>query len=165
MIRLRRWKSAAVVMLMLGAVLALAACSSGVKSEQAAKAKAAGDFGVVVQSYKDGQFLLHGAILSSVDLSSHFKYLQNQGKLPQTVLLEPSKKYDIGKQHLRYMASMALVYGFTVYYSENGKLRKILPTAADKTQLKGSPKPTSKSHPHLERHSAAHGSMDRRYGR
>lgn len=159
MIRFPRWKFAATMMLVLGAVLALSACSSNVKSETVAKAKAAGKFDVVVQAYKSGQFLLDGAVLSSLDLSSHFAYLRDQGKLPETVLLEPSDESDIRDDHLRYMASMAYTYGFTVYYVDDGQLRQIVPTASDKTKLKGSPRKRKSGHPHVERHDASHGSL------
>ncbi|HET7267461.1 MAG TPA: hypothetical protein VFJ15_05075 [Oleiagrimonas sp.] len=134
MIRLPRCRSAVVVMLMLTAVFALAACSSNVKTQKAvAQAKANGKFDMVVQAYKDGQFKLDGAILSGVDLGSHFAYLNDQGRLPDSVLLEPTDDSDVKSVHLRYMATIADTYHFKVYYMDDGELRVIMPRSADKT--------------------------------
>jgi len=122
-------------MLMLGAVVALAACSSNVKTRKAvAQAKASGQFDMVVQAYKKGQFKLDGAILSSGDLSSHFAYLKDQDRLPGSVLLEPSDDSDVKSVHQRYMASMAYTYGFKVYYVDDGELRVIVPDSDDKSE-------------------------------
>lgn len=163
--RFPRWLSALPLLLLLGGVMALAACSSNVKSESVAKAKAAGDFGMTLQAYKSGQFLLDGAILSSLDLNSHFAYLRDQGKMPKTVLLERSDDTKIHKEHLRYMASMAYNYGFKVYYDDDGELRQIVPTASNgKTRLRGSPKPGQKGSPEVERNSAAHNGTTPDYG-
>ena len=74
-----------------------------------------------------GQFVVDGAVLSAVDLGSHFAYLKDQGKLPKTVLLESSDDSKIRKQHLQYMARMQLDYGFRVYYEEKGQLIEINP--------------------------------------
>ena len=84
-----------------------------------------GQFDAVVQSYKSGQFIVDGAVLSALDTGSHFAYLKDQGKLPKTVLLEPSDDSKIRKQHLQYMARLQLDYGFTVYYDDGGTLKKI----------------------------------------
>lgn len=155
--RSARWKPVATLLLALAVALLLAACGSNVKSKQVAEAKAAGEFGLTVQAYKSGQFLLDGAILSSMDLSSHFAYLRDQGRLPKNVLLERSDKSKIRKDHLRYMASMAYTYGFTVYYDDDGSLRKIVPSTDDKkVKLRGAPPPGQQRNPELERNSAAH---------
>lgn len=157
MIRLHRWKSVLTVALMLGMVLAVAGCSSGVKSAQVSKAKAAGKFDLVVKTYKSGQFLLNGAIISPLDLSSHFAYLRDQHELPKTVLLERSKDEKIHKKHLRYIASMAYTYGFTVYYNDDGELRRIVPTATSKMDLEDVPPPSKqKGHPHVDNYDATH---------
>ncbi|HEX7339859.1 MAG TPA: hypothetical protein VF271_08000 [Rhodanobacteraceae bacterium] len=153
--RFARLKLAVMALLMLGLVLGLAACSSNVKSVSVAQAKAAGDFGLVVKAWKGGQFSLDGAVLTSLDLSSHFAYLRDQHELPKTVLLERSDKYKVRRDHLRYMASMALTYGFAVYYSHKGELRRILPTAANKTKLSDKA-PVKTSTPEVDEHSAAH---------
>jgi hypothetical protein len=84
-------------------------------------------FDVTVQAYKGGQFMLDGAVLSSIDLGSHFAYEKDIGKLPKTVLLMPSDDSKVRKQHLQYMARMVLDYGFAVYYDDKGTLKKINP--------------------------------------
>ncbi len=154
--RSSRWKPVVTLLLALTVAL-LAACGPSVKSQQVAKAKAAGEFDLTVQAYKSGQFLLDGAILSSMDLSSHFAYLRDQGRLPKNVLLERSDKSKIRKDHLRYMANMAYAYGFTVYYDDDGSLRRIVPSTEDKkVKLRGAPPPGQQRNPELERNSAAH---------
>lgn len=160
-----RWMSLFPLLLVLGAVMALTACGPNVKSQAISKAKAAGEFGMTLQAYKGGQFLLDGAILSSLDLNSHFAYLRDQHDLPKTVLLERSDKSSIHKEHLRYMASMAYNYGFVVYYDDDGELRRIVPTADDKkVRLRGSPKPGQQDNSHVESHSAAHNGTTPDYG-
>ena len=144
--------------LLLAAVLGVTACSSNVKSEAVVKAKAAGTFDLTLQSYKSGQFLLGGAVLSPLDLKSHFAYLREQGELPKKVLLERSEDTKIHKQHLRYMAGLAESYGFTVYYDDDGELRQIIPAAKDaKTRLPDSPKPDHKNDADKNGYSPAQG--------
>lgn len=160
-----RWASTLPMLLVLAAVMALAACGANVKSKAISQAKAAGDFDMTLQAYKSGQFLLNGAILSSLDLSSHFAYLRDQHELPKTVLLERSDKTSIHKEHLRYMAGMAYIYGFVVYYDDDGELRRIVPTVDDKDiKLRGSPKPGEQGHPYVESHNAAHDGTRPDYG-
>jgi len=77
--------SAAIV---LGSVLLLAGCHRNqVKNEQHLAASMKGEFSLTMQAYKDGQFLIDGAVLSALDAGSHFAYLRDQGKLPAKVLL------------------------------------------------------------------------------
>lgn len=113
--------------IMLGSLLALAGCHLGGTRGEVSTASMKSQFGATVQAYKEGQFLLDGAVLSAVDLGSHFAYLKDQGKLPKTVLLENSDSAKIRKQHLQYMARMQLDYGFRVYYDHKGTLTEINP--------------------------------------
>lgn len=150
-------------MLALVAVFGLAACSSNVKSEAVSEAKSAGQFNTVIEAYKSGQFLLDGAVLSSLDLSSHFAYLKDSGQLPKKVLLERSDDSKIRKDHMRYMASMAYTYGFTVYYDDGGELHEIVPTGT--TKLKAAPDPTKNvGSDEVERRGASHNGTRRDYG-
>jgi hypothetical protein len=128
MIGISRRMSRAGAVLAVGAMLALAGCSGNVKPEAnspVAKAQAAGKFDTTVETYKDGQFLLDGAVLSAADLGAHFAFLKDQGKLPKSVLLERSDDSKIRDTHLQYMARMAIDYGFTVFYDHKGELRQI----------------------------------------
>src|SRR5574337_1895362 len=97
------------VALMLGSVLLLAGCHRGeVKQEQARAASMNGEFSLTMQAYKDGQFLIDGAVLSALDAGSHFAYLRDQGKLPAKVLLIDSDEAKVGKKHLQYLARMSI---------------------------------------------------------
>ncbi|MEO7066435.1 MAG: hypothetical protein ABI114_05975 [Rhodanobacter sp.] len=110
---------------MFGSLLVLSGCHSGsTKSVAAAQEQ---QFDTVIKAYKDGQFLVDGAVLSAMDTGSHFAYLKDQHKLPKTVLLERSDDSKIRKQHLQYMARMQLDYGFIVYYKSGNELKKINP--------------------------------------
>lgn len=113
--------------LMLGSVLMLAGCHTGGTRDEAAISSMKGQFDATIQAYKDGQFMLDGAVLSALDVGSHFAYLKDQGKLPKTVLLTSSDDSKIRKRHLQYMARMQMDYGFTVFYDNKGELTKINP--------------------------------------
>lgn len=122
--RFTRLLSRAALVAIVAATLLLGACSSGVKGEVATR-KLEGHFDLTVQSYKNGQFLLDGAVLSPMDLGGHLAYLRDQHRLPRTVLLVRSEDTKIHKAHLLSMARLELTYGFAVYYDKNGKLRRI----------------------------------------
>lgn len=111
----------------LGAVLALAGCSLGGTKGGVTTASMKGQFGATIEAYKDGQFLVDGAVLSPSDTGSHFAYLKDQGKLPKTVLLERSDDSKIRKAHLQFLARMQLDYGFKAYYDDKGMLVEINP--------------------------------------
>ncbi|HTH67987.1 hypothetical protein [Rhodanobacter sp. T12-5] len=128
MIRFSTLLKRATAAIMLGSLLALAGCHlGGTKGEEVSTASMKGQFDVVIKAYKQGQFLVDGAVLSAIDTGSHFAYLKDQGKLPKTVLLERSDDSKIRKQHLQYMARMQLDYGFKVYYDDKGTLKQINP--------------------------------------
>ncbi|OOG52531.1 hypothetical protein B0E47_14605 [Rhodanobacter sp. B05] len=115
--------------IMLGSVLLLAGCHRGeVKQEQNLATSMKGQFDLTMESYKDGQFLIDGAVLSATDAGSHFSYLRDQGRLPKKVLLIDSDDAKVGKKHLQYMARMSIDYGFKAYFFDHkGRLTEISP--------------------------------------
>lgn len=128
MIRFSTLLKRATAAIMLGSLVLLSGChmfGGGTKGVSTASMK--GQFDTTIQSYKEGQFLLNGAVLSAIDLGSHFAYLKDQGKLPKTVLLTASDDSKIRKIHLQYMARLQLDYGFRVYYDDKGVLTEINP--------------------------------------
>ena len=128
MIRFSTWLTRATAAIMLGSTLLLAGCHfGGTKAGEVTTVSMKGQFDATIQSYKEGQFLVDGAVLSAVDLGSHFAYLKDQGKLPKTVLLESSDDSKIRKQHLQYMARLQLDYGFRTFYDDKGTLKEINP--------------------------------------
>jgi len=135
MIRLPTLLTRAAAAAMLGSLLVLAGCHRGSTKDEVSAAQAQGQFDTVIKAYKSGQFLVDGAVLSALDTGSHFAYLKDQGKLPKTVLLERSDDSKVRKQHLQYMARMQLDYGFTVYYDDDGTLKKINPVATKARKL------------------------------
>ncbi|OOG63229.1 hypothetical protein B0E46_09390 [Rhodanobacter sp. B04] len=135
MIRFSTWLTRATAAIMLGSTLLLAGCHFGGTKGDVATSSMKGQFDATIEAYKEGQFLVDGAVLSSADLGSHFAYLKDQGKLPRTVLLVNSDDSKIRKQHLQYMARLRLDYGFRVYYDDKGTLKEINPIDTKARQL------------------------------
>ena len=144
---------------MLGSLLVLAGCHSGSTKDAVSTASMEGKFDATIKAYKSGQFLVDGAVLSALDTGSHFAYLKDQGKLPKTVLLEPSDESKIRKQHLQYMARMQLDYGFAVYYDDGGTLKKINPVTTKARKLEDYHGP-AKMNDELKGKDAAGGSFE-----
>jgi len=119
---------------MLGSLVLLAGCHFG-GTKQVSTASMKGQFDTTIQAYKEGQFLVDGAVLSAIDTGSHFAYLKDQGKLPKTVLLTASDDSKIRKIHLQYMARLQLDYGFRVYYDNKGTLTEINPVDTKAREL------------------------------
>lgn len=159
MTRLSTLLTRATAAIMLGSTLLLAGCHVGGTKDDTATAPQATHFDTVVKAYKDGQFLVDGALLSAVDTSGHFSYLKDQGRLPKTVLLERSDESKIRTKHLQYMARMQLDFGFIVYYDEDGTLTRINPVDAKTRALEDSGSPIKLGDP-LQGSDAAAGGYD-----
>jgi len=127
MIRFSTLLSRATAALMLGSLLLLSGCHLFGTKGEVSTASMKGQFDITIQAYKDGQFLVDGAVLSAIDTGSHFAYLKDQGRLPKTVLLVRSDDAKISKKHLQYLARMVIDYGFRAYYDDNGTLKQINP--------------------------------------
>ncbi len=128
MIRLSTLAGRLVAASLLASALVLAGCHRGDTKAEVAAMQAQQHFDLVIKAYKGGQFMLDdGAVLSAIDTGSHFAYLKDTGKLPKTVLLTPSDDSKVRKQHLQYMARIALDYGVLVYYDDKGELKQINP--------------------------------------
>lgn len=141
------------VLALVGVTLVLAGCSGQSVKEKQQAAHFAKEFKVVVKAYKDGQFTLDGAVLSEIDLSSHFSYLRDQGRLPHKVLLLRTDETAIGKKHLQAMARMSLDYGFRVYYDRDGELLRIEANTGNAAhKLEGTPKKHGHAGDHGHRH-------------
>ncbi len=137
MIRFSTLLTRAAAALVLGSAFLLGGCHmfGGGTKGQVNTAEWKGKFDATIEAYKEGQFVIDGAVLSAVDAGSHFAYLKDTGKLPKTVLLMPSDDSKIRKVHLQYMARMAIDYGFTAYYDDGGKLTEINPVNTKARQL------------------------------
>ena len=136
MIRISTLLTRIATAIMLGSLLLLAGCHFGGTKDNITPASVKGKFGAVIEAYKDGQFLVDGALLSAVDTGSHFAYLRDQGRLPKTVLLLRSDESKIRKVHLQYLARMQLDYGFKAYYDDGGTLKEINPVETKARALK-----------------------------
>lgn len=127
MIRFSTHSGRIAIAMLIACMLVLSGCHRGAARNDALDTKVQGNFDLVVKAYKSGQFMINGAVLTPLDAGSHFAYLKDAGKLPHTVLLEPSDDSKVRKQHLQYMARMELDYGFVAYYADGGVLTKIDP--------------------------------------
>lgn len=138
MIRLSTFFRGVATAIVLGSVVLAAGCSMFGTKGAVTTASMQGQFDATIKAYKDGQFLVDGAVLSAMDTGSHFAYLKDQGKLPKTILLERSDESKIRKQHLQYMARMQIDYGMRVYYDDGGTLKEINPRDTKARQLEDS---------------------------
>ena len=127
MIRLSTLSTRGAAVLLLGSLLVLGGCHRGASKDTVEATQTQNQFDMTMKAYKNGQFLIDGAVVSALDAGSHFSYLKDAGKLPKTVLLLPSDDSKIRKQHLQYMARLQLDYGFVAYYDDGGKLARINP--------------------------------------
>ena len=154
MIRFSTLLKRATAAIMLGSLLVLAGCHRGLTMEQLNATAAKDHFDVTVRAYKDGQFLIDGAVLSAIDAGSHFAYLRDQGRLPKKVLLLPSDDSAVRKQHLQYMARMVLDYGFKAYFFDHkGLLTEINPVDIKARKLEDYHKRAPAAAPPVQDHS------------
>ena len=138
--------------ILLGSMLVLAGCHRGGTKDEVRTADMKSQFDATIQAYKNGQFIVDGAVLSALDTGSHFAYLKDQGKLPKTVLVEPSDDSKVRKQHLQYMARLQIDYGFTVYYDDGGTLKKISVVDTKARDLEDYKAPVKASEPPPQQH-------------
>ncbi len=117
-----KFRSLIFVSAVLAGVFGLTACNPYIHTGKTVEAVMPKHYGMVIETYKDGQFMLGGALLSKEELASHFRYLQETKKLPKTVLLKPSEKYDIKNPQLRWFAGLQLSFGFIGYADLDGNL-------------------------------------------
>lgn len=133
----KHWFNRLMMAATVGITLALAGCGgSNVRSDTATAGK---HFDTIIQTYKSDQFMLDGAVLGAIDLGSHFAYLKDQGKLPQTVLLEAGDDSKIHKKQRQYMARLSIDYGFKVFYPDGDELVRIEPDAKNARDLYETP--------------------------
>lgn len=143
MIRFSTLSTRGAAVLLIGSLLVLGGCHRNASKDTVETTQVKSQFDMTVESYKSGQFLIDGAVLSALDAGSHFAYLKDAGKLPKTVLLVPSDDSKIRKQHLEYMARLELDYGFVAYYDDGGKLARINPIETKARALEDYHAPTS----------------------
>lgn len=115
------------ILLTLALTLAgLAGCGGNVRPS-AGEIASQGPFGLIIQAYKDGQFIVDGGVVAAQDLGGHLKYLQSEGKLPAKILLENSSDAKIRSAHLRLFTQLQSIYGFQAYVEHKGKIEALHP--------------------------------------
>lgn len=149
---------------LVGGSLVLAGCHRGDTRAEVAAMQAQGQFDYVLKSYKSGQFLVDGAVLSAVDTGSHFAYLKDAGQLPKRVLLVPSDESKVRKQHLQFLARMQLDYGFEAFYDDGGELKQISPQEVKARTLEEYHAPAQMDDEQRERSASGGGIGDRVQG-
>ena len=112
----------------------LAGCNGNVRSGGPVVANVPLHYDMTLEAYKNGQFLLDGALLSPEDLASHFRYLDEQKKLPKTVLLKPSSESGVKDTQLRWFAGLQVTFGFKGYAELDGKLTVVNAQAQPNTK-------------------------------
>ncbi|WIG55618.1 MAG: hypothetical protein OJF61_001405 [Rhodanobacteraceae bacterium] len=107
---------------LLTAMIVLAGCNAKVRRGGEAVANVPQQYDMTIGAYKDNQFMLDGAVLSAPDLEAHFRYLQDQKQLPNTVLLTDTDDAKVNDADLEEFASLQLSFKFTGYVMHKGKL-------------------------------------------
>lgn len=107
---------------LLATMFTLAGCNAHVRRGAEATVNVPQQYDMTIGAYKDNQFMLDGAVLSSPDLEAHFRYLQDQKQLPKTVLLTDTDDAKINNADLEEFASLQLSFKFTGYVMHKGKL-------------------------------------------
>ena len=122
----------------LAAMATLAGCNANVRSGGETTVNVPQQYDMTIGAYKDNQFMLGGAVLSSPDLEAHFRYLQDQKQLPQTVLLTDTDDANVNNADLEEFASLQLSFKFTGYVMHKGKLTLMsaVESAKDKDKKK-----------------------------
>ena len=118
----------------LAAGMLLAGCNGNVRSGGPVVANVPLHYDMTLEAYKNGQFLLDGALLSPEELASHFRYLDEQKKLPKTVLLKPSSESGVKDTQLRWFAGLQVTFGFKGYAELDGKLTVVNAQAQPNTK-------------------------------
>jgi hypothetical protein len=103
-------------------MVTLAGCNAKVRRGGETTVNVPQQYDMTIGAYKDNQFMLDGAVLSSPDLEAHFRYLQDQKQLPKTVLLKDTDDAKINNADLEEFASLQLSFKFTGYVMHKGKL-------------------------------------------
>lgn len=104
----------------------LAGCGGSVRPDADAVASQ-GPFGLIIEAYKNGEFIVNGGVVGSQDLGGHLEYLRDQGKLPDKVLLENSSEAKVRSTHLRQFTQLQSKYGFQAYVEHKGKIEALHP--------------------------------------
>ncbi len=120
-ISLRRWM---VVLIMSALIAGLAGCGGNVRPS-ASEMESAGPFGMIVQAFKSGQFIVDGGVVGPADLEGHFEYLDSEHKLPDKILLENSSESKVRGDHLREFTRLQAKYGFHAYVEHKGKIEPL----------------------------------------
>lgn len=105
----------------------LAGCGGSGVRPSADEIASQGPFGLIIEAYKSGQFLVDGGVVSATDLEGHMQYLADQGNMPQKVLLENSSESDVRGAHLREFTRLQAKYGFQAYVEHKGKVEPLHP--------------------------------------
>lgn len=114
-------------LLLIAAVLALAACTGGVRPSDRT-AELADEYDLILVAFKNGQFQVgEGAVLTGPDLASHFAYLESEHRLPATVLLKNGDESSVRSLHLRSFTSLQAKYGFTAYVEYHDAIEPLHP--------------------------------------
>ncbi len=105
----------------------LGACSSGNIRTVPTDIPDASSFGLIIQAYKNGRFVVDGGVVLPAALDSHLAYLESQQRLPETVLLEDGSESSVRGGHLREFARLQAKFGFQAYVEHDGKFERLHP--------------------------------------
>ncbi|MGA7297956.1 MAG: hypothetical protein WBW92_10650 [Rhodanobacteraceae bacterium] len=105
----------------------LAGCGGSNVRPSPGEIAAQGPFGMIIEAYKGGQYIVDGGVVAAQDLGGHLAFLQDQGKMPEKVLLENSSESKVSGEHLRQFTQLQAKYGFQAYVEHKGKIEPLHP--------------------------------------
>ncbi len=105
----------------------LAGCGGSDVRPSSAEIASQGPFGMIIEAYKSGQYIVDGGVVAAQDLGGHLAFLEDQGKMPQKILLENSSEAKIRSEHLRQFTQLQAKYGFQAYVEHKGKIEPLHP--------------------------------------
>ncbi|MDR2011985.1 MAG: hypothetical protein LBQ20_02825 [Rhodanobacter sp.] len=107
-------------------VLTLAACHhGGPKPDLLKSSDVPQSFDVTIYATKDNQFDFEDAPLATEDLKSAFRYRQEESLPMATVLLKPSEKEKIKKEHIVALATVAYQMHIRAFMEDRGEIAEI----------------------------------------
>lgn len=122
-----RWHRPWLWLLLAVATAGLAACGSGSVRPPEVEVVPPQSFGLIIQAYNSGQFLVAGGVVSPAVLDEHLAYLQSRTQLPASVLLERSAESGIRGPHLQAFLHLQAKYGFKAYVVHDGTIEALHP--------------------------------------
>ena len=85
----------------------LAGCGGSDVRPSSAEIASQGPFGMIIEAYKSGQYIVDGGVVAAQDLGGHLRSLKTRARCREKILLENSSEAKIRSEHLRQFTQLA----------------------------------------------------------